>query len=221
MKIYSGFAVLLIVFGFLFTSSAYSTEIGFVFGLSTPNDQVNNVYNGNPFKSIDSMQNWYKQGANSGFHIGLRARFDMSDNFNFVGGIAWHRFPQSKIEISDTQSRVVLATLKTTQNIIPISAGVQFYLIKSIVGVYGIGELTYNYISNTVDVTYAGQDIPLNLNLNPTDSRIGFGIGAGADLDIKLVKLNLEGRYNLANFIGATAEEKSKAYFSLSLGVYF
>ncbi|MFA6570593.1 MAG: outer membrane beta-barrel protein [Bacteroidota bacterium] len=220
MKNYSRIAVLLLVLSLLFTSSAYSTEIGFVFGLSTPNDQVNNVYNGNPFKSINSMQHWYKQGANSGFHIGLRARFNMSDNFSFVGGVAWHRFPETEIQVKDNQDRL-LTTLKTTQNIIPISAGVQFYLIKSVVGVYGIGELTYNYISNTVDVSYAGQDIPLNLDLNPTNSRIGFGIGAGADLDIKLVKLNLEGRYNLANFIGASAEEKSKAYFSLSLGVYF
>jgi hypothetical protein len=98
---------------------------------------------------------------------------------------------------------------------------VNLYLLKSFIGLYGVGELTYNYITSTVDATTSGITFPLNLNLNPNESRVGFGLGIGADLDIKIITLNLEAKYNIANLIGAGPDEKSKAYFSLSLGAFF
>jgi hypothetical protein len=220
MKRLSIFTILLFVISFCFSSNAKSAGFGFVFGLSTPNDQVNNVYNGNPFSSVDSLKNWFKGGLSSGFHIGVKARFGMSDNLTFVGGIAWHRFPESQINIKSTTSENI--SINITENIIPISAGVNLYLVKSIIGLYGVGELTYNYISSNAEVnTPNGYSLPIIPKPNPKDSRVGFGLGIGADLDVKIITLNLEGKYNIANLIGAASDEKTKAYFSLSLGAFF
>lgn len=203
-----------------FTSISYSlTNIGFNVGLSTPNDQINNVYNSNDYTSTSVLYKLFREGISSGYHIGAVGRFDLIDKFSIVGGIAWHKFPQTEIEVIDPTSGDTVASLETSQNIIPITVGVNFYLIRSILGVYGTGQLTYNYISNSVDYNY--KNVPISLNQSPTDHRVGFGLGAGIDIDAILMTLNLEAKYNIINLIGKTNDEKTKSYFSLSLGVLF
>ncbi len=204
---------------FISTKSFALTNVGFYLGLSTPNDQINNVYNSNDYKSESEIVEFIRGGISLGYHIGAIGRFDLSDDFSVVGGIAWHKFPQSKIDVTDPTTGDTVASLETSQNIVPITVGVNFYLIRSIVGLYGTGQLTYNYISNSVDYNY--NSIALPLNQSSTDHRVGFGLGAGIDIDAFLVTLNLEAKYNIVNLIGKTAGEQTKSYFSLSLGALF
>ena len=209
--------LLLSFFGLIFYSHADATGFGILIGLSTPSNQINNVYNSN---NLSDFGNMYREGTKLGYHIGIRGRMNLSDNLQFVGGIAYHKFPQTTIQVINPNSPYdTLASFNTSQNVIPITAGVNFYLLKQFIGLYGVGELSYNYISNSVDVFYG--DLPISTSKSPTDSRIGFGIGAGADLDVKLVTLNLEVKYNYINLIGQKAGEEAKAFISVSLGAFF
>lgn len=198
------------------------TSIGFYTGLSTPSDQINNVYNSDFLTAPDFSGRMQRDAAALGYHVGARLRFAMGDNLVFIGGLSLSRFPESKIFVavpSGNGGDTIRATLTTTQNIIPIAVGLNYYITRKVVGVYGTGELTYNYLMNTIDAEYNGAPIPLDQS--PTYNRVGFGVGVGADIDLKILTLNLEGKYNMVNFIGAEANEKPKSFISLSLGVYF
>jgi len=214
---------LLVLCGLMFFSAqniTVASNFGLFVGLSTPNDEVNNVYNSAKLNLNDLQPGKLIREASAlGYHIGGKIRLSLSDDFSFTGSAAWHKFPESNIDVLDPTSGDTLARLTTTQNIIPITAGINFYLINSTIGLYGTGELAYSYIYNSIDVQY--EDVPLEIEKTPTDSRVGFGLGVGADLDLQLLTLNLEAKYNISNLIGKVSNEETKAYFTLSLGVYF
>lgn len=220
-KILRQFLILLFLV-FIFYSQADATNFGVLLGLSTPNDQVNNVYNRSNF---DTLGNLFREGTKLGYHVGLKLRVNMSDNLLFVGGIAYHKFPQSTIEVKDpTNNTEVITTITTSQNAVPITAGVNFFIIKKFIGLYAVGDLSYNYLFNTVDYDKAGlavNMISMIEQFDKSDSRIGFGLGAGADLDVQIVTLNLEVKYNFINLIGAKDGEEAKAFVSVSLGAFF
>ncbi|MDQ1266927.1 MAG: b-brl protein [Bacteroidota bacterium] len=198
-------------------------HIGFNLGLSTPNDKINDVYNGEKL-SWDSLSNnnVLHESIKSGYHIGMRLRLPLDEDgsYTFIGGIAFHRFPESNIIIINPKDNTPLATLKTMQNVVPITVGINAYLFKSILGLYVNGELTYNYIANSVDID-SEISVPFKYSLSPSDSRVGFGLGAGFDMNLKLITLNLEARYNMINLIGRETDEGTKSYLSLSFGVFF
>lgn len=208
--------IVLIIASFLVygTASAQLLQIGFYGGLSTPNDKVSDIYNGDI--SVGKM---WSEGKDAGYHLGVKGRISLSDNIDFVGGIGYNKFPESKIEVKDPTTDTLLLSLTSTTNIVPINAGINLYLFRSVVGVYATGDITYNYITSSIDYNYKGVDVPLSKT--PADSRMGFGLGAGMDLKLGLVVLNLEGKYHSLNLIGKADKEKDKSYFSLSLGVYF
>lgn len=215
-------AIILTITSYFPARSEGSLEMSFKLGLSTPNDQVNNIYNSGTLEGQDVLGRLWREGTKLGYHLGIGLRLPLDENFKFVGGIAWHRFPETKIEIKDQTSQNLLATLQTTQNVFPINAGVNFYpLITDFINIYGTGELTYNFISSTVDYVKNDITFPLNIDTAPMDNRVGFGLGVGFDIDIKLLILNLEAKYNFMNLIGKESGEPDKTYFTLSLGVVF
>lgn len=217
----------IIIFSFTFILSVISAnlfaqgiDVGFHLGLSTPNDKIANVYNKNQIKlNGDSLGNLVSRGMDAGYHLAFKGRIGLADNADLYLGFGYHKFPQTKIEVIDPQTKKVLATLNSTTNIIPISAGLNLYPIRSIIGIYATGDLSYNYISSSLDYKIAGVEVPLTKT--PTDGRLGFGLGAGVDLPLGLILLNLEAKYNYINFIGKTDKEDSKNYLSVALGVYF
>ena len=213
--------LIILLFGFIIYSRADATGLGILIGLSTPSNQINNVYNSN---SLSDGSNLFREGTKLGYHIGAKLRVNMSDNLLFVGGIAYHKFPQTSIDVKDPTNNSVITTIKTSQNVIPITAGVNFYLLKQFIGLYAVGDLSYNYLFNTVEYEKAGLAANIISNIEQFDksnSRIGFGLGAGADLDVKVITLNLEVKYNYINLIGQKAGEESKAFLSVSLGAFF
>jgi len=214
------FLIIVILFS---TEVTYSQlGIGFHAGLSTPNNQINNVYNSDKLdlKKPDYFGSLLRESTKIGYHIGMKLRLNMSENLFFVGGIIWNKFPQTSIEILNSKTGDTLISLQATQNVIPISAGLNLYLLQSMISPYLTGELSYTIISNSIDYKQIPLT-PVEIDPNITDARAGFGLGAGVDIDLKLVYLNIEGKYNISNLIGKVSEEQNKNYFTLSLGVYF
>lgn len=213
----------------IYTAKAQpGSGLGFFIGLATPNDQINNVYNDQQWEYATSEQNglanFFSRGAKTGYTLGAKLRIRMSDNVNLYGGIAWARFPESTVDLIDPDNGNTIATFQITNNIVPVTGGIDLYIIKDfidIINIYGVGEISYNYISNSVDYqSNSGVSLAYNNN-NPADSRLGFGLGAGFDFDLKLVTLNLEAKYNYLNLIGQSGGEEAKDYLSVTTGIFF
>ncbi len=212
---------LLITFStFLFATPKSNAQvgIGFVGGLSTPSDEINNIYNSDQLNNVGKL---VREGAKTGYNVGVKIRMPLAAGIMFTGGAAWHRFPESTIDVKDPNTGNTLLVLNTVQDLIPITAGVNFYLFNSGIGVYGTGELSYNYNKNTVNVDYGGMSVPANLDSSPTYNRVGAGFGVGIDLNAFLFLANLEAKYNYSNIIGRDSDEKLKSYFTLTLGIFF
>ena len=208
----------IIVFG---TNLKAETGLGLVLGLATPNDKINDVYNSSKLNNTI-----WREGSKSGYNLGLKLRVPLTEDFTLIGSASWNRFPETEMNIgipkSDpTITKLDTIVLTTTQNVFPLTAGFNYYLINSFMGLYGTGELSYNFISSTVNYKKNDVAIPLNLDTAPMDSRVGVGLGLGADIDAKLVLLNLEAKYNISNLIGKSGDEPTKSYFTLTLGVFF
>lgn len=218
-KIVSLFAVLTLLFA---TNTARADlGFGFIVGLATPNEYINDIYNADKvFEKNDNPLDHISDATKFGYQIGVKVRLPMSENAAFIGGIGVTRFPETDITVTDPKTNDTLLVLGTNQNVIPISAGINYYLFNSGIGIYGTGELTYNLITNSVD--YKSGDVNIPIANGPTDSRVGFGIGAGIDFNLPgLFAVNLEGRYNFTNLIGRVDDENIKTYATLTLGIYF
>ncbi len=219
--LFSAFMVVCILAATQYASAQTSLTIGA--GLSIPNDQINNVYNN--AKLVDnSNKAWdmVAQTANLGYDLGLKARFPLSTNMQFSGGIGFSRFPQSDIEVKDPNTGQTIEILKSTQSIIPISAGLDYFLMKTVISPYVSAELQYNYIMNTVDYPLGGPiTLPLNYDTAPKDRRIGAAVGAGLMIDLAVTALNVDLRYHVANMIGTNTDEKTKSYLTLNVGLTF
>lgn len=208
-------------------------DFGIEIGLSTPNSEMNNIYNRDfqpVFKSISSIKqdtiigNMLRDGASVGYHLGIRLKIPLNDYFKLQGSIGYHRFLDSKLEIVHPEdNEIILATIYTFQNIIPITAGMDFYFINSkMFDVYASGEVAFNQFSFTTDVPITA-DETITVPIQETGNYNNFGVafGGGVDINAFLLKLNLDVRYHVLNLINTIDDDEFKNYYSVSIGVYF
>lgn len=211
----------------LFCLSAIQTansqsSFGLHIGLATPSEKVNQVYNTDLITASNLTGILMREAASSGYMLSAKLRQSIDQQFWFTGGISLARFPESTIPIVNQANPLdTLVTISTVQNVVPIHAGLLYQFNRGLVSFYVVGDLTYNYLMNSVDVvTKNNQTFPLPPE-DETVTRIGYGIGAGLDVNLKIVTANIEAKMNTINFIGKESNENNKSYFSLTLGVYF
>ena len=203
-------------------SFAGGLEFGVNFGIATPSDKINDIYNTDKLKYgnlQDSIAKMIADGLNSGYHFGIRLSMPLNEYFDFVGNLGYNSFPKSKITVTDPANGQTLAELSTSTKIIPIAAGLSFFPFKSIISPYVTGELSFNYMQTAVETTYFGTQFPIATT--PADNRFGFGLGLGTNINLGLIDLNLEGKYNYLNLIGKETNEQDKHYLTIIVGVVF
>lgn len=212
---------LLITLALGFSQGNAQSSFGLFTGLATPSELVNQVYNSDLIQQQNVTGVLLREATRSGYTIGARIRQNIDEQFWFIGGLSLARFPQSVIPIVNQANQLdTLAIMTTVQNVIPIQAGMMYQFNKGLVSLYAIGDVTYNYLMNSVDVQYNQQSFPLPPE-EETIERIGFGVGLGIDVYLKVITASLEAKMNTINFIGRTTDEAEKRFFSLTLGVHF
>lgn len=203
------------VLGSITVAQAQSLSIGV--GLSTPNEAVSSVYNN---ITLANFGEDLEDAASVGYHIQAKYKFGLGESVRFALGAGWHRFPEADIIIRNPQDNKTYV-LTATSNIIPITAGIDYSIIKSAIGVYLMGDLSYNYFINSVGLKQEYGDVPFAIN-DEAQPRVGVGFGAGVDFDLKVVTLDLAAKYNIANLINKeNADEPDRSYFGLTLSVVF
>jgi hypothetical protein len=202
------------ILGSVTVAHAQSLSIGV--GLSTPNEAVSSVYNN---ITLQNFGEDLKDAASFGYHIQAKYRFGLGESVRFALGAGWHRFPEADIIIKNPQDDKTYV-LTATSNIIPITAGIEYSLIKSAIGVYLMGDLSYNYLANSVGLKQGDIDLPFAKS--ETLSRVGAGLGAGVDFDLNVLTLDVGAKYNLVNLINKeNADEPDRSYFALTVSVVF
>ncbi|MBK7986000.1 MAG: hypothetical protein IPK11_03545 [Ignavibacteria bacterium] len=186
-------------------------------GLSTPSDYVNDVYNTNLITTPDVSGQLYRDATRLGYNFGARLSINLEGNLYSYVSAGIHRFPQTDIRILKPNTDTLLATISTVQNVIPIEAGCSLYLLKKSLGLYILGGLTYNYITNTTEIKLPNNTPQFPVEKDPTNNRVGFSGGAGIDIDAGILAAGLEVRYNLINFIGRATEEQNKSFITFNL----
>lgn len=213
-----------IVFMFLLvvvsqTTNAQPMSFQFSVGLSTPNNELNNVYNSNSINLNGKFGDVIRQATKLGYFIGANVNLPLSNSFIFNSGIGLHRFPQTELKIIFPTQPPDSIVLKTVQNIIPISVGINWYIFKSFISPYISGNLAYNYIVNSIDIIKMETEFPISTSKEYT--RIGAGFGLGVDFNMEIITLSLEARYNYSNLIGRTSNEGNKNYLDLGISIIF
>ena len=179
-------------------------------GISTPNEQMSLVYEDN-----NSPWDFLGKGIGIGWHLGARIRLPIDTGFFFYLNMGWHRFSDAQIEVID-QEKDSTYQINAKQDIIPIGAGVQYYITRRVVRLYILSQLNYNYF--TTHGEFRGLPAP-NFDLTDATSRGGFQVGAGVEFNIVLVYPFIEFTYSMPNLIGKSAREPTKQYFNFTLGV--
>ncbi len=209
-----------LVYGVIMLLSALqlSAQVGVSFfgGLALPSAAVNDVYNRSSVSSGDTLRSLLREAVRLGYQLGLRTRSALSERFSFIGGIALVRFPQSRLYITDPQRGDTLAVLVTVQNMVPISAGVEFALLPGPLRLYGSAQLSYTVINTSTDWERGSISVPLALGTQ-NSHRVGADLGAGVGIAAGPVGIGAEVRYAFSNLIGRVAGEEQKKYLSLLL----
>lgn len=215
----------------LFCLSAFSLfaagplDFGFKVGISVPSGDFDRVYNNLTDTSKSNLVSKITDQAGSGYHLGVNLRTTLLPIVDVYGSFALHRFTQSTLKIEDPLNPgKTYPQLNTVQNIIPLSAGINFNVLNlQVVKLYLNGEVNYNYISYSTDLKVGNvqTSIPISYQESEVQSRIGYGFGVGAEGNLMLVKLFLEAKINQPNVIGRADGEELKKFYTLTAGIYF
>lgn len=211
----------LIIFIFSFNQITHSQPLSFQFsaGLSTPNNEINNVYNSNTIQLENKLADVIRQSARLGYFFSFNVNLPLARNFVFNSGIGLHRFPQTTLNIIFPDQSFDTLILKSVQNIIPISVGLNWYIFKGILSPYLTGNLAYNYIVNSLDIVRMQTELPISTSKEY--NRIGAGLGIGIDFNLEIITLSIEAKYHYLNLIGKTSEEANKSYLDLGISLIF
>lgn len=228
---------LILLITLLSSSTAFALgplKFGFQVGLSTPSDQLSNVYNINNATLVQDPNTndeeefggeLLSRGVDNGYHIGVNVRIDLPvADLSLIGSFMYNSFPEARTMVADQITGENVVELVSSQRVVPVSAGLMYNLFELwILEFYLRGEAQLNYFSHETSFNLQVDDYKLGVPFAQTDSytRFGYGIGAGFDIDLELTRLNLDIRYHTANFIGREDDEDIKTYLSLGVGVYF
>ena len=215
---------------FLLGTFLYSKplNIGFITGLALPNENVSQFFHqakNIPLDSVTTGSYLLDKATSAGYIFCVKGRIELTKTFDLVAGIGLARFNEGRYDLTVPTAVVpamdtTIAQIQSTSNVVPISVGINAYLLKSFIGLYATGDVNYNYISYSYDIVWKNApSIPITRSEN--DSRLGYGFGVGLDLNLSLFKINLEAKFNSANIIGRVGDEQQKDYGTITLGIIF
>jgi hypothetical protein len=200
-------------------TDSYFTVSG---GTSIPSSEVNNIFNTNKISTGDTnnpIAIMTKPDLNFGYIISADLAFGLSKRAYFFGGFSLSSFAEGKFPLNYENVAEEKGYILSKTKIYSLAAGIHYYILSDETGVYGIGNLTYNFIANSINPE--NSLIPLRLENNPTDSRLGFTVGLGLEIPLNQFSIVFESKYSVLNYIGKNSNEETKSLICLSAGFRF
>lgn len=188
-------------------------------GPSIPSESIADIY-GLVGASRERLWNAYDASAALGIHATGRLRFGLSDQLSIVASASYHRF--AGIEQTATLESGQRLQLGSVTNVIPIGVGFQYFVVRSIVSPYVIGDVSFTTTSVTVNEpssSFASLLRQEGIELSPRTGRFGASVGLGVELGLKIVDPFIEFRYTGANVVGRAESEVVRTFYTVTLGV--
>ncbi len=192
-------------------------------GFALPNDGITSFFDRQNFTSGTTLLQAIQSATKSGFHVNARYLLDVNENTAVALSAGYNSFAQGKANVTaqNIPGGFDIA-VDYSQNVIPIGVGIDYALVKSIIGIVLVGELNYNIINYSVNQQVSSVSIPVPIQFSDKSlSRVGFSAGVGLRFDAKLVNLTLDGRYHFANMIGRSEGELDRRFLTISVGILF
>jgi hypothetical protein len=203
-------------------SDARETSFWFYGGMSLPEHQTNRINSDGFLTLFDSTQTKGKfvyPDVNPGYSLGFKLGINLSENAIFYGGFSFIKYPKSRIMLMNEANNDTLAIFGLQNTVIPIAAGIKYYLIRTFGDFYADFSLAYNFISLAIDHEKYNPNVPLSAI--DTQSRIGFSVGGGIEIPIDVFIPFLEVNYSKMNYIARTANEPERIALNIILGLRF
>ncbi|MDR0926478.1 MAG: outer membrane beta-barrel protein [Ignavibacteria bacterium] len=208
--------------------SESSFHLGISAGLALPNDKISQFYNDTKQKmdadSLSSIGTYFKKtAADAGYTVNVKGHLRLSDNIEFTPSIGIIRFNEGEYGLEvpyENKNDTAKAKVQSTTNIIPISLGLNAYLFRSFISLYGTANVCYNYTTYSYDVNWSNYPA-VPISTSEPISRLGYSVGGGIEFDLSIISLSFEATYNTHNIIGKSSEEPTKNYGMFTVGVIF
>ena len=210
---------------FFLTGSLYGktgSSFSFTGGIAIPNNEVSNIFNSKTIASTDTnnlLLSFNRPDMGIGYTISAKISFPLSENAFFFGGFGLIRFREGQYDLYNESNDESRGYLLAKTSIYPINAGVQYYFLNDILSLYGIGNLSYNFIANSIN--YKNSKSIIELSNSPNDSRIGYTLGLGLEVPFKLFSVIVETKYSELNYIGKSSSENTKSVIQIEAGFKF
>lgn len=149
-------------------------------GVAIPNSEMNNIFNSDKISTVDTsnpMLSYLRPEVGAAYSLSAKLEFALSPSAYFFGGFSLTGLGSDRYELKDINTLETDGHLLIKSSIYSINAGIDYYIINSNIGIYGIGNLSYNFIANSMSEIVS--KTTLQLPNNPTDSRLGFTVGLG------------------------------------------
>lgn len=191
-------------------------QLGFMFGPAIPNESISDVYDRANDRSLGDA---YNVASSLGYDIAAKIRFGLSDNLSFSGGVMFASFPNQSLVLKDSLGRSY--NLQTTTNIIPITAGIAWIPVKSLVTPFVGAHILYSFRGTTVSDGNIVQDIlSPGQEIEPQVSRMGASLNAGLEFNVG-IKPFIDLSYVWSNLIGNDEGEAVRSFLTVNVGLMF
>ncbi len=193
--------------------SSQSLRIGG--GLSTTYNNVDALLTSSTYTSGGTARQILSDATFTGYHLGLRYMLPLGSGVGFTAAVGWHRFGTVRLNVVDpVKPTIALSNFEASQTMIPVAGGLELTIFRAGIGLYLMGELSYNYfISNTKN------GIPTGIELRDAFSRVGGSAGLGVDMSVGGIGVDVALRYHYANLIGKTSGEPETTFLSLTVAL--
>lgn len=191
-------------------------------GVAVPNSEMNNIFNSDRINTSDTSNPalaYFRPDVSAAYSLSAKLDFELSPNVYFFGGFGLTGLGSDRYELKDLVTMESDGYLQIKSTVYSINAGINFYVIDGNIGVYGLGNLSYNFIANSM--TEIVTKTSVLLPHNPTDSRLGFSVGLGLEIPLDLFSIIIETRYSDINYIGKDKTEETKSLIVLEAGFRF
>jgi len=158
-----------------------------------------------------------------GFNLNLRIKFD-NDFITYTINGGWNKFTISEVSITDPKTNDIY-DLSLSQNIFPISPGIQLNLIRlSPLKIYIAGDISLNIIKSSIDVKrkISSQNIPIPVIFgDETEYRGGLAPGLGVELGLGVLTLDVNAKLHYMNLFNKKDGETTTSFLMTNVSVFF
>jgi len=199
----------------LLTINVFSFSQGLGIGLG-PSFWANNDVTLKDFNLIN-------KDLKPGFNLNLRIKFD-NDFITYTINGGWNKFTISEVTITDPKTNDIY-DLSLSQNIFPISPGIQLNLIRlNPLKIYIAGDVSLNIIKNSIDIKrkISSQNIPIPVIFgDETDYRGGLAPGIGVELGLGILTLDVNAKLHYMNLFNKKDGETTTSFVMTNVSVFF